>query len=149
MMIRLLSAISLAVVAVLGADLSAEAPAHEKKHHAKEEAKPAAPVAITEKNISEVETSLKVATVVDARGKGEETIPGAIFLAADASDKDIHAKLKDKNAMIITYCGSVSCPASMTLAERLVGLGYTNVCHYAGGIKEWTENSKPTDKPKA
>ena len=33
----------------------------------------------------------------------------------------------------------------MTLAYRLIDLGYTNVAHYAGGIEEWTENNKPID----
>ncbi len=170
MMIRLLSAISLAVVAILSADLSASTETevktqtdqkandhkshadHAKKHevkHAKEEAKPTTPVTITKKTMNDVEGMLSSSTIVDARGSGDEAIKGAIFLAADANDKDIHAKLKDKAAMIVIYCGSVSCPASMTLAERLVGLGYTNVCHYAGGIKEWTENQKPTTAHKS
>ena len=151
-MIRLLSAISLVVVAILGADLLAaettkkgtKAANHAKKH----EAKPTTPVVIAEKNINEVEALLGKAVIVDARGSGEEAIKGAIFLAANADDKDIHAKLKDKTAEILVYCGSVSCPASMTLAERLIGLEYINIAHYAGGIKEWTENSKPTDDTK-
>jgi 3-mercaptopyruvate sulfurtransferase SseA len=160
MMIRLLSAVSFAVVAILGADLSAaevaktgtetaDKPAdHAKKPEAKhakkkEEAKPVAPVA--EKTIDEVEAALGKAIIVDARGSGDEAIKGAIFLGAQAEDKEIHEKLKDKTAEIIVYCGSVSCPASNTLAYRLIELGYTNVAHYAGGIKEWTENSKPVD----
>ena len=168
MMIRLLSAVSFAVVAILGADLSAaevaktgtetadkpadhaknpEAKKHEAKHaKKKEEAKPVAPV--VEKTIDEVEAALGKAIIVDARGSGDEAIKGAIFLGAQAEDKEIHEKLKDKTAEIIVYCGSVSCPASNTLAYRLIELGYTNVAHYAGGIKEWTENSKPVDETK-
>jgi 3-mercaptopyruvate sulfurtransferase SseA len=159
-MIRLLSAVSLAVVAILGADLAAAAEATQtatqtatettdkpaEPAEQKEEAKPAP--TITEKTINEVENLLGKATIVDARGSGDEAIKGAIFLGAQAEDKEIHEKLKDKTAEIIVYCGSVSCPASMTLAERLIGLGYTNIAHYAGGIKEWTENSKPTDDTK-
>ena len=159
MMIRLLSAVSLAVVAILGADLSAtettktdtKEKTNAKKHvekHAKDDAKPATPVVIAEKNIDEVDALLGKAIIVDARGDGEEAIKGAIFLAANADDEVIHAKLKDKTAEILVYCGSVSCPASMTLAERLIGLGYINIAHYAGGIKEWTENNKPTDSTK-
>lgn len=166
MMIRLLSTISLAVVAILGADLSAsskvettkaEATVDPKKNAQANDTKTAdsvkkdgstPPATITEKTMSEVEDMLGKATIVDARGNGDESIKGAIFLAADADDKDIKSKLKDKAAMIIVYCGSISCPTSMTLAERLVGMGYTNVCHYAGGIKEWTQNGKPIDKAK-
>ena len=159
MMIRLLSAVSFALVAILGADLSAaevaktgtetaDKPADHTKKHAKrkDEAKPVAPVA--EKTIDEVEAALGRAIIVDARGSGDEAIKGAIFLGAKADDKDIHTKLKDKAAEIIVYCGSVSCPASSTLAYRLIELGYTNVAHYAGGIKEWTENNKPVDDAK-
>lgn len=141
MMIRLLSTIGLAIVAILGVDLSAATdPA------ASTAGKPA--MAIAEKTMEEVEGKLGKVTIVDARGSGEKTIKGAIFIAADANDKDIHAKLKNKTAEIIVYCGNVKCPASMTLAERLVGLGYTNVSHYAGGIAEWTENDKLVDEHK-
>lgn len=166
MMVRLLSTISLAVVAILGADLSAATKAESTKAEATADSKkslqtngtntaesgkkdgPTPPVTITEKTMSEVEDMLGKATIVDARGNGAESIKGAIFLAANADDKDVNSKLKDKAAMIIAYCGSKSCPSSMTLAERLVGMGYTNVCHYAGGIKEWTQNNKPVDKNK-
>jgi len=141
MMIRLLSAISLAVVAILGVDLSATtAPAASAKMPA---------MMIAEKTIEEVESMLEAAAIIDARGTGETSIKGAKFLAADAKDSEIHKVLADKKAIIIVYCGNVKCPASMTLAERLVGLGYTNVSHYAGGIAEWEENKKPVDEHKS
>ena len=161
MMIRLLSTISLAVVAILGADLSAATKVETTKAEASAETKKGAqasdtktadpvkkdeltpPVTITEKTMSDVEAMLGKSTIVDALGGGDKMIQGAIPVAANADDKDIRAKLKDKKAMIVVYCWGVSCPAGMTLAERLVGMGYTNVCHYAGGIKEWTENNKP------
>lgn len=142
MMIRLLSAISLAVVAILGADLSASASPEAS-------AAVKSTVTITEKTIEEVESMLGKATIVDARGSGEKTIKGAVFIAADVSDEEIHKMLVDKAAIIIVYCGSVKCPASMTLAERLVGLGYVNIVHYAGGIAEWVENNKPVDEHKS
>lgn len=151
-MLRLLSAVSMVVVAILGADLlAAETPKKSTKasnHAKKPEAKPTVPVVIAEKTINEVEELLGKAIIVDARGGGEKAIKGAIFLAANADDQVIHTKLNDETAEIIVYCGSVSCPASRTLAERLIGLGYTNIAHYAGGIKEWTENNKPTDDAK-
>ncbi len=143
MMIRLLSTIGLAIVAILGVDLSAATAATSTA----DAGKPA--VTIAEKTMEEVESQLGKATIVDARGSGEKTIKGAEFLAANASDEEIKKKLADKTAEIIVYCGNVKCPASMTLAERLVGLGYTNISHYAGGIAEWTENNKPTDEKKS
>ena len=149
MMIRLLSAVSVALIAILGADLSAAEATQtaietaDKPAEQKEEAK-LAPT-ITEKTINEVENLLGKATIVDARGSVDKAIKGAIFLGAQAEDKEIDEKLKDKAAEIIVYCGSKKCPASMTLAYRLIDLGYTNVAHYAGGIEEWTENNKPID----
>ncbi len=140
MMIRLLSAIGLAVIAILGIDLSAAS---------SETSAVTVPAAvIAEKTMEEVESMLGKATIIDARGQGATAIKGAKFLAADAKDSEIQELLADKTSMVIVYCGNVKCPASMTLAERLVGLGYTNISHYAGGIAEWEENQKPVDEHK-
>lgn len=141
MMIRLLSVIGLVIAAIVGADLSAGT---DTKAASSEKVSPT----LSEKTMSDVEQELGKAIIVDARGNGEKKIKGAIFIAANAEDKEIKKHLKDKNAAIIVYCGNVKCPASMTLAERLVGLGYTNIGHYAGGIDEWTENNKPVDERK-
>lgn len=137
MMLRLLSAIGFVIAAIIGLDLTAS----ESKSQNSEKVAPN----ISEKSMADVEQDLGKATIVDARGGGEKKIKGAIFIAANADDKLIHAQLKDKNAMIIVYCGNIKCPASMTLAQHLIELGYTNVNHYAGGINEWTENNKPVD----
>jgi rhodanese-related sulfurtransferase len=96
--------------------------------------------------MDELEKLLGKTTIVDARGSGDEIIPGALFIAADANDDAIATKLPNKKAEIVIYCGSIKCPASMTLATRLVALGYTNVKHYAGGIAEWVKNNKSTTK---
>lgn len=138
MVIRLLSSIGFVVAGIIGLDLAA---ASETKVSGSEKTASA----IVEKSISDVERELESAVIVDARGSGEKKIKGAIFVAANADDHTIHAHLKNKSAMIIVYCGNKKCPASMTLAERLVGLGYTNVGHYAGGIDEWVKSNKPVD----
>ncbi|MEI6628894.1 MAG: rhodanese-like domain-containing protein [Alphaproteobacteria bacterium] len=115
---------------------------------AKPEAAPeAAKVTITEVGMTYVEANLKKVTVVNALEKGD-MIEGSIRIPANADDKVISANLKDKNAEIIVHCWSPECDAGMQLANRLVGLGYTNVKHYAGGIAEWTKNNKPTTKSK-
>lgn len=94
-----------------------------------------------EVSIDEVK-NLKGKVLVDALKEGD-MIEGAIRIPADADDKTISEKLKDKNAEIIVYCGSIKCPASTTLAERLIGLGYTNVSHYPGGLAEWKDKGLP------
>ncbi len=143
MMIRLISAVSLAVSVILSADLSAETTTIDSP-----EAKNT--VEIKEKETANVKEALGKSIIVDARSvkQDDDIIRGAIVIPANADDKVITAHLTKKEAEIIVYCGSVKCPASMTLAERLVGLGYTNVAHYAGGIAEWTKDKEnnPTQK---
>ncbi len=115
---------------------------------AKPEAAPeAAKTTITEVDMAYVEANLKKATVVNALKEGD-MIEGSIRIPADANDTDISKNLKDKKAEVIVHCWNPSCDAGMQLANRLVGLGYTNVKHYAGGIAEWTKNNKPITKSK-
>lgn len=66
-------------------------------------------------------------------------IPGAIALSADSTDEEIARALPDKNALIVTYCGGVKCPASRRLAHRLGALGYKNLVEYPEGIAGWVE----------
>ncbi len=111
-----------------------------------------AKVTIAEVDMDYVEANLKKttgvkATVVNALKEGD-MIEESIRIPADADDKVISDKLKDKKAEIIVHCWNPKCNAGMTLAERLVGLGYTNVKHYKGGIAEWTANKKPITKSK-
>ena len=115
----------------------------------KSEKNAAVKVTITEVSMNYVKENFlaKKVTVVDALKEGD-MIKGAIRIPADADDKTIAAKLKDKKSEIICYCYGPSCDAGMTLAERLVGLGYTNVKHYAGGISEWKQNNLPVTAEK-
>jgi rhodanese-related sulfurtransferase len=114
----------------------------------KPEAAPeAAKVTITEVDMDYVEANLKKAKIVNALKEGD-MIEGSIRIPADADDKVISANLPDKKAEIIVHCWSPKCDAGMKLANRLVGLGYTNIKHYAGGIAEWKENNKPITKSK-
>jgi len=78
-------------------------------------------------------------TLVDARGvnPGMEMIPGALPVSYKATDAEIAAALKDKNARIVTYCANTRCTASPQLAERLVKMGYTNISEYPEGIAGW------------
>ena len=112
---------------------------HKADHNADHNETNKKPVTLKEVKTDDVKKAIddKSATLVLAiEGKG---IEGSIRVLANADDKTINDALTNKDAKIITYCGSGSCPASGTLAERLVGLGYKNVEHYAGGLKEWEE----------
>lgn len=85
------------------------------------------------------------ATIVDALQAGD-MIEGAIRIPAKSDDATITKALSKKDAKIIVYCWSASCDAAMTLAMRLLALGYTNVSHFSGGISEWKEKNLPITK---
>ncbi|MEW6586744.1 MAG: rhodanese-like domain-containing protein [Nitrospirota bacterium] len=55
---------------------------------------------------------------------------------------------KDKNRLIVFYCGFTKCTRSHNGAMWAVKLGYKNVYRYPGGIKAWGEADYPVDKVK-
>lgn len=87
--------------------------------------------------------------LVDARSRedyDQKHIPGAVSIPAE--DIGNYADKLDKDAEIITYCGSYQCPASTMAAKELTRLGFRNVRDYKGGIKEWEEKGNPTERSK-
>lgn len=101
---------------------------------------------IDTEGLKQLIASGEAVVIVDARsGKYDDgqRIPGAVSLAANASDETIAQVLPDKNAKIVTYCSNERCPASANLAKRLVKLGYTNVHKYPQGIAGWTAAGNP------
>ncbi|MGA2691270.1 MAG: rhodanese-like domain-containing protein [Opitutaceae bacterium] len=89
----------------------------------------------------------KSATILDVNGSqsyGVGHIPGAIdFLA----HKQEIARLlpADKGALIVAYCGDIHCTAYRQAAYAALDLGYTNVKHFAPGIKGWRESGERTE----
>ncbi|MFC1451976.1 rhodanese-like domain-containing protein [Verrucomicrobiota bacterium] len=78
--------------------------------------------------------------VFDARtGKYDDgrRIPGAGSLSATASEEEVAAAIPSKDALVVTYCTNLKCPASSMLAGRLKELGYKNVLEYPHGIEGW------------
>lgn len=47
--------------------------------------------------------------------------------------------------MIVTYCANSNCPKSKIAADKLKGLGYTNVLEFSGGIEEWKTAEYPLE----
>ena len=64
--------------------------------------------------------------------------------------KDDFIKLlgRDKNRVIVIYCGFVKCTRSHNGAAWAVKLGYTNVYRYPGGIFAWKGAGYPVEKAK-
>jgi rhodanese-related sulfurtransferase len=54
----------------------------------------------------------------------------------------------DKKAFFVAYCGEPGCQAWCKAADELNRLGYKNVKHYKGGLKEWKAAGLAIEKPK-
>lgn len=90
----------------------------------------------------------RAVTLLDVNGSDsfkEGRIPGAIdFIAQKAR---LAAMLpKDKQALVVAYCGNEYCTAYLAAATAAMELGYTNVKHYAPGIEGWKDSGARTEK---
>jgi len=72
-------------------------------------------------------------------------IRGALHLGKGVLERDVEAKIPDKDAEIILYCGGGY--RSALAAEVLGRMGYTNVASMDGGIRGWRELQLPEDRP--
>ena len=90
----------------------------------------------------------KKVTVIDANGSDswkEGHIPGAIDF--EANKKELAKVLpKEKDALIVAYCGGPQCMAYKAAAKAAKELGYTNVRHLSAGISGWNEAKEKTEK---
>ena len=63
-------------------------------------------------------------------------IPGAIDFSSQA--ENLHKLLpKDKETLIVSYCGGPSCRAYLKGAKAASLLGYKNIKHLSAGISGW------------
>jgi rhodanese-related sulfurtransferase len=53
---------------------------------------------------------------------------------------------KDKNTLIIAYCGNPRCNAYQGAAKAASKLGYKNVKHMSAGIMGWKDAGEKTEK---
>ena len=81
----------------------------------------------------------KSALIIDVNG--EESfraghVPGALNFAAIKNN--LAASLpKNKETLIVAYCGSPKCGAYLRAAKAAQKLGYTNIKHMSAGISGW------------
>ncbi len=99
-------------------------------------------------SITELKSAIasKKVVVIDVNGaeswqKGH--IPGALNFDG--------AKLasvlpKDKNALVVAYCGGPKCKAYQAAANAAEKLGYKNVKHLSAGISGWMQAGEKTEK---
>src|SRR5436190_3798222 len=101
-------------------------------------------------NINDVKNLSKSgkAVIIDVNGTesyAEGHVPGALDFEA------IQAKLsevlpKDKNALIVAYCGNPKCQAYLSAARAAEKLGYKNIKHMSAGIAGWKDAGMKTEK---
>lgn len=73
-------------------------------------------------------------------------IPTAVNFAAN--EKNFLTLLpKDKNALIVAYCGGPMCSAWEEAAKTAHEAGYSNIKHFKGGLKVWKSAGLPLEKP--
>lgn len=85
-------------------------------------------------------------TLLDVNGSTswkEGHIPGALDYTASRARL---AKLlpKDKNALVVAYCGGPTCGAYAAAAKAVTDLGYKNVKHLSAGISGWKAAAEKT-----
>lgn len=87
-------------------------------------------------------------TVIDVNGSDsykEGHIPGALNF--DSVKSKLATVLpKDKNALVVAYCGGPKCQAYQAAAKAAKELGYKNVKHLSAGISGWRAAGEKTEK---
>jgi len=74
-------------------------------------------------------------------------IPGAVSMPPDAFAGGMMPPITNYTARdrkIVVYCGGGSCDASLLVALRLKGIGFTDVVVYTDGYIGWTAAGHPT-----
>ena len=66
-------------------------------------------------------------------------LPGAVNLPPDKVGERASQVLPDRNAEVVVYCSSASCPASGNVAKDLEAQGYKRVLRFIGGKQDWID----------
>jgi rhodanese-related sulfurtransferase len=79
--------------------------------------------------------------IIDARPRRAKYdkghIPMAVSIPDSKFDKMTDQLPKDKNALLIFYCGGFKCKLSHKSAKKAIALGYTKVKVFAAGYPAW------------
>lgn len=90
----------------------------------------------------------KKVTVIDVNGSASYAnghVPGAVDFQAQ-KDSLASALPKEKDALVVAYCGGPKCNAYKAAAKEAEKLGYTNVKHLSAGISGWKEAGEKLEK---
>ena len=72
-------------------------------------------------------------------------LPSAVSMPPERVDALARRRIPDRHTEIVVYCSSSTCLSSITVARRLLELGYRNVRHYAEGKRDWIEAGLPLE----
>lgn len=106
---------------------------------------------VREVNVDEARRKLESgkAQLIDVREESEWEAGharGAQHLGKGVIERDIEARIPDKNAEVILYCGGGF--RSALSADNIQKMGYTNVSSMAGGWRAWQAANAPVDTGK-
>jgi rhodanese-related sulfurtransferase len=87
----------------------------------------------------------KKVTVIDVMGAKSYKL-GHVPTAISFNRNLAKALPKDKDALIVAYCGGPSCKAYKRAAGLAEKLGYTNVKHMSAGISGWKKAGGKLEK---
>lgn len=89
-------------------------------------------------------------TLIDSRPLvrfQEGAIPTAIHLPFIGFDKFVDRLPKDKNQLVVFYCGGITCTLSPNSLKKAKLLGYTNLRVYREGQPEWATRNVQVTTP--
>ena len=103
---------------------------------------------VREVSVDETRRKLETgkAKVIDVREESEWAAGharGAEHMGKGVIERDIEARVPDKNAELILYCGGGF--RSAPSADSLQKMGYRNVVSMAGGWRAWQEAGAPAE----
>ncbi len=87
------------------------------------------------------------AHLVDVREESEWAAghaAGAAHLGKGVIERDVEARIPDRDAEVLLYCGGGF--RSVLAAESLQRMGYTNVASVEGGWRAWTGAGLPVER---
>jgi len=110
---------------------------------AKQEAGEMAPKQLKEMLDAEKKVIVMDIREENQRAEGEIYAPSTMAITRGNLEFEVLNKIKDKNAVIITYCrgGSRGALAAQTLKK----LGYVNATNLKGGLKGWAQEGYPIE----
>jgi len=103
---------------------------------------------VREVSVDETRRKLETgkAKLIDVREESEWVAGharGAEHMGKGVIERDIEARIPDKNAELILYCGGGF--RSALSADSLQKMGYRNVASMAGGWRAWQEAGAPAE----